>query len=75
MLEVENYAYCKARMKAHIMSIDEKTWHIVLIGWQLPKIDTKSGRVVKPEAQWTTKEDKLENANSKEFQSLCGVDL
>lgn len=65
MLEVGNYVYWRARMKAHIMSIDKKTWRVVLIGWELPEINTKSGRVVKPEAQWTIEEEKLENANSK----------
>ena len=33
LLDGCNYSYWKARMKAFIKALDEKTWRAVLIGW------------------------------------------
>lgn len=48
----------------------------MLIGWEPPKIEIESGRVVKLEVQWTTEEEKQANVNSKALYAIFfGVDL
>lgn len=39
-------------------------------------MDCENGKVTMPEIQWTTKEEKLENKNSKVLYAIfCGVDM
>ncbi|MBA0662501.1 hypothetical protein Goklo_006609, partial [Gossypium klotzschianum] len=52
-------------MKAYIKPTGEKAWHSILTGYKPPMMNTKNGRVAKPEIQWTPKEDCLANVDSK----------
>lgn len=46
MLEVDNYTYWKARMKAYIKPIDEKARYVVLIGWEPSKMILRVQRLL-----------------------------
>lgn len=63
-------------MRAYIKLIDEKAWCVMLTGWESSTMDSKSGRVIKPEAQRTVIKERLANANSKALYAIfCGVDI
>ncbi|KAH1114220.1 hypothetical protein J1N35_007598 [Gossypium stocksii] len=41
-----------------------------------PKLDIESETIIKQQTQWTTEEEKLENANSKDLYAIfCGIDM
>ena len=57
-----NYAYWRVRMREFISTLDEKAWISLLAGWSPPtKMDDEGKIVPKPELEWSSKEDKLEN--------------
>ncbi|MBA0778212.1 hypothetical protein Gotri_006106 [Gossypium trilobum] len=57
-------------MKAYIKPIGEKAWHSILTGYEPPMMNTKNGRVAKPEIQWTPKEECLANVDSKALYAI-----
>jgi len=60
LLDGSNYDYWKSRMSAFLKSIDNKTWKVVLRGWEHPVVLDKDGNktaVLKPEEEWSTAED------------------
>jgi len=65
-------------MSAYLKSIDDKTWKVVLRGWEHPVVLDKDGHkteILKPEEEWTAPEDELALANSKALNALFnGVD-
>ncbi|KAG9446372.1 hypothetical protein H6P81_012500 [Aristolochia fimbriata] len=76
LLEGTNYPYWKARMIAYIKSIDEDVWLTVLEGWTRPTIELEGKMLDKPEKNWTDKEKKSSNLNSKALNAIfCGVNL
>jgi len=73
LLDGTNYDYWKSRMSAHLKSIDNKTWKVVLKGWEHPVVLDKDGhktKVLKLEEEWTAPEDELALANSKALNAL-----
>ena len=78
LLDGSNYDYWKSRMSAFLKSIDNKTWRVVLKGWEHPVALDKDGNkttILKPEEEQTTTEDELSLANSKTLNALFkGVD-
>ena len=63
-------------MKAFIKSLHEKAWRSVLSGWTYPTTKNANGKVIlKPEALWSTEDEKLANYNSKVLHTIfSGVD-
>ena len=64
LFDGNNYAYWRVRMRAFISTLDEKAWKLVLVGWSpQTKMDDEGKIIPKPELEWSSKEDKLENNN------------
>lgn len=58
-----------------IKSIDENDWCVVIIRWERPTINVSKVKTPKSELIYTTKEEKLANANSKALNAIfCAVD-
>ncbi|MBA0602384.1 hypothetical protein Gorai_002566 [Gossypium raimondii] len=75
MLDSVNYAYFHARTMAFIKSTDEKAQKFDLIGWERPFFEVSRVKSPKLELTWTTKEEKLVNANPKVLYAIFyGVD-
>jgi len=56
LLDGTNYDYWKSRMSAYLKSIDNKTWKVVLKGWEHPAVLHKDGHkteILKPEEEWS----------------------
>ena len=56
-----NYAYWKVRMRAFLLSLDEKVWQAVEIGWTKPK---------EASANWDDAKIKVANFNSRALNAL-----
>jgi len=68
LLDETNYDYWKSRMSAYLKCIDNKTWKVVLKGWEHPVVVDKDGHkteVLKPEEEWSAPEDELALPNSR----------
>ena len=59
-----NYAYWKVRMRAFLLSLDEKVWQAVEIGWTKPK---------EAPADWDEAKIKAANFNSRALNALLSV--
>lgn len=59
---------------AFIKSSDKKAWRSILTGWDHPFTKVDEAKTSKFELNWTTKEEKLVNANSKAHAIFYGVD-
>ena len=59
-----NYAYWKVRMRAFLLSLDEKVWQAVEIGWTKPK---------EAPVEWDDAKIKAENLNSRALNVLFSV--
>ncbi|CAM8978214.1 unnamed protein product [Rhodiola kirilowii] len=71
LLEGPNYGYWKSKMKAFLLSLDEKAWRAVLVGWMQPMMANPEGVVVaKPEALWTVADEKAVVGNSKAINAI-----
>ena len=60
LFDATNYAYWKVRIKAFLLSLDEKVWLAVEVGWTRPK---------EPPATWDVK-IKAANFNSRALNAL-----
>jgi len=73
-----NYDYWKVHMIAFLKSIYNKTWKVVIKGWDHPRIKDKDGKdttELKPEEEWSKEEDDLALGNNKALNALFnGVD-
>ena len=73
LLDGTNYDYWKSRMMAFLKSMDSQTWKAVIKGWEHPVMRGTTN--LKPEENWSKKEDELALANNKALNSLfSGVD-
>lgn len=45
VLDGSNYSYWKARMIAFLKSLDNKTWKVVMNGWNPPQVTDVEGKV------------------------------
>ncbi|KAK2354134.1 gag-protease polyprotein [Trifolium repens] len=73
LLEGTNYDYWKSRMMAFLKSMDSQTWKTVIKGWEHPVMRGTTN--LKPEENWSKKEDELALANNKALNALfSGVD-
>ena len=74
LLDGSNYTYWKARMKAFIMTLDDKAWREILTGWSPPtKTDDQGEIVPKLELEWSARKDKLAMSNSKALNAIFNV--
>ena len=76
LLDGNNYAYWKARMRAFIKSLDDRAWRAVSNGWEAPTSTDREGNVtLKPDSEWSKDEEKLANNNWKALNAIfTGVD-
>jgi hypothetical protein len=78
VLDASNYDYWKVCTVAFLMSIDNRTWKVVLKGWEHLLTKDKDGKdtiKLKPEKDWSKEEDDLALGNSKSLNALFnGVD-
>jgi hypothetical protein len=78
ILDGSNYDYWKARMVAFLKSMDNKTWKVVIRGWEHPVMNDTDGKAtteLKHEEDWSKEEDELALGNSKALNALFnGVD-
>ncbi|KAK2407363.1 gag-protease polyprotein [Trifolium repens] len=73
LLDGTNYDYWKSRMMAFLKSMDSQTWKAVIKGWEHPVMRGTTN--LKPEENWSKKEDELALANNKALNALfSGVD-
>ncbi|KAK2351719.1 hypothetical protein QL285_096927 [Trifolium repens] len=73
ILDGTNYDYWKSRMMAFLKSMDSQTWKAVIKGWEHPVMRGTTN--LKPEENWSKKEDELALANNKALNALfSGVD-
>ncbi|KAK2452208.1 gag-protease polyprotein [Trifolium repens] len=73
LLDGTNYDYWKSRMMAFLKSMDSQTWKAVIKGWEHPVM--RGTTELKPEENWSKKEDELALANNKALNALfSGVD-
>jgi len=73
ILDGTNYDYWKARMVAFLKSMDNKTWKVIIKGWDHPVVMDKDGKAtttLKPEEEWSKDEDGLAHGNSKALNTL-----
>ena len=59
-----NYAYWKVRMRVFLLSLDEKVWQTIEIGWTKPK---------EVPADWDEAEIKVANFNNSALNALFSV--
>ena len=64
-------------MRRFINTLDEKAWKSMFAGWSPPTTMDDEGKIVpKPELDWSSKVDKLENHNRKALNAILnGLDL
>ncbi|WJX56910.1 hypothetical protein P8452_42523 [Trifolium repens] len=78
LMDGTNYDYWKSRMTAFLKSLDNRTWKVVLRGWEHPKVKDANGvdnEELKPDKDWTPAEDTLALGNNKALNALFnGVD-
>jgi len=78
ILDGYNYDFWGVHIIAFLKSIDNKTWKVVLKGWDHPRIKDKDGNNTTeriPEEEWSKDEDDLALGNNKALNSLfMGVD-
>jgi hypothetical protein len=73
LLDGTNYDYWKSRMMTFLKSMDSQTWKAVIKGWEHPVM--RGTTELKPEENWSKKEDELALANNKALNALfSGVD-
>ncbi|KAK2392554.1 gag-protease polyprotein [Trifolium repens] len=73
LLDGTNYDYWKPRMMAFLKSMDSQTWKAVIKGWEHPVM--RGTTELKPEENWSKKEDDLALGNNKALNALfSGVD-
>ncbi|KAI3443888.1 hypothetical protein Pfo_000553 [Paulownia fortunei] len=61
----------EAKMRAFIKFVDERAWCAVVIGWEHPMmINEQKEKVLKPEDQLNTEEEKNANYNSKALNAI-----
>ncbi|KAK2417586.1 gag-protease polyprotein [Trifolium repens] len=73
LLDDTNYDCWKSRMMAFLKSMDSQTWKAVIKGWEHPVM--RGTTELKPEENWSKKEDELALANNKALNALfSGVD-
>ncbi|XP_056855389.1 uncharacterized protein LOC108838558, partial [Raphanus sativus] len=75
ILEVGNYGFWKARMKATIKGIDPLAWKAVESGWKSPVARAEDGTdVPKLEELWTDDENKMAKFNARALTVIhCSV--
>ena len=65
-------------MKAFIRAMDVRAWKSILSGWTPPMVtDSEGKKVLKPEIDWLTEDDRLENYNKKALHAIyngCDTD-
>ncbi|MCI00186.1 gag-pol polyprotein, partial [Trifolium medium] len=73
LLDGTNYDYWKTRMMAFLKSMDSQTWKAIIKGWEHPV--WRGTTELKPEENWSKKEDELALGNFKALNALFnGVD-
>ena len=65
-----NYAYWKVRMRAFLISVDEKVWQSVEFGWTHPTEVVDTITVPKPRNKWTKDENERSSHNWKGINAL-----
>ena len=61
LFDATNYAYWKVRIKAFLLSLDEKVWLAVEVNWKKPE---------EPSEMWDDIKIKATNFNSRELNAL-----
>ena len=78
ILDGTNYLYWKTKMKAFIRAMDVRAWRSILTSWTPPMITNSEGKkILKPEIDWSTKDDRLANYNKKALHAIfngCDID-
>ncbi|TYK22567.1 Receptor-like protein 12 [Cucumis melo var. makuwa] len=58
LLDEENYGYWKSRIEAFLMSLDMRSWRVIISGWEHPTGKDETDKSIrKYELKWTRKED------------------
>ena len=58
-------------MKAFIRAMDVRAWRLILTGWTPPLVtDSEGKKVLKPEIDWSTKDNRLENYNNRALHAI-----
>ena len=73
LLDDKNYSYWKVRVKAYIKSIDESTWHSILIGWTPHIVTTDSATTSKSNETWSKEKSILATANFKALNAIFAL--
>ena len=65
-----NYAYWKERLKAFLISIDERVWQSIEIGWVNPTEILGDVPTIKPRSKWSKEEIENSSYNGKGVNAL-----
>ncbi|KAA0026108.1 gag-proteinase polyprotein [Cucumis melo var. makuwa] len=71
LLDGGNYDYWKSRIEAFLMSLDMRSWRVVISRWEYPTEKDEAGQTVrKYELKWIKDEDDVAVGNSRALNAL-----
>ncbi|KAA0040128.1 gag-pol polyprotein [Cucumis melo var. makuwa] len=74
VLDGGNCGCWKSRMEAFLMSLDMRSWRVIISGWEHPNEKDETGKVTqKSELKWTSEEDDAALGNSHALNELFNV--